>query len=130
MFCVFFDVKVVLPVARGYRPLRVKVLTSPCKNQTSELHSFILEGITKKNPKVPGNLTQTGQSFSVILIADLSWLSDPICRSPCHHGKARPQVADREDSLQIWRLPANILNKQLRIADMRWSSILGDGRAG
>jgi hypothetical protein len=36
---------------------------------------------------------------------------------PCHHGKARPQVADGGDSLQIWRVAANILNKQSRIAD-------------
>jgi hypothetical protein len=29
---------------------------------------------------------------------------------------ARPQVADGGDGLQIWRLPANILNKQSRTA--------------
>jgi hypothetical protein len=31
---------------------------------------------------------------------------------PCHHGMARPQVADGGDGLQIWRVAANILNKQ------------------
>jgi hypothetical protein len=31
---------------------------------------------------------------------------------PCHHSMARPQVADGGDSLQIWRVAANILNKQ------------------
>jgi hypothetical protein len=31
---------------------------------------------------------------------------------PCHHGMARPQVADGGDSLQFWREAANILNKQ------------------
>jgi hypothetical protein len=31
---------------------------------------------------------------------------------PCHHGMARPRVADGGDGLQIWRLAANIMNKQ------------------
>jgi hypothetical protein len=35
----------------------------------------------------------------------------------CHHGMARPRVADRGDGLQIWRVAANILNKQSRTAD-------------
>jgi hypothetical protein len=46
----------------------------------------------------------------------------------CHHGMARPRVADREDGLQIWRVAANILNKQSQIAESRWSSSLGVGR--
>jgi hypothetical protein len=49
---------------------------------------------------------------------------------PCHHGIARPQVADGEDTLQAWRIAANILNKQLRTADKGWSSSLGVGRGG
>jgi hypothetical protein len=44
---------------------------------------------------------------------------------PCHHGMARPQVADGGDGLQIWRVAANILNKQSRTADRGWSSSLG-----
>jgi hypothetical protein len=44
---------------------------------------------------------------------------------PCHHGMARPQVADRGDGLQIWRVAANILNKQWRTADRGWFSSLG-----
>jgi hypothetical protein len=44
---------------------------------------------------------------------------------PCHHGMARPQVADEGDGLQIWRVAANILNKQLRTADKGWSSSNG-----
>jgi hypothetical protein len=47
---------------------------------------------------------------------------------PCHHGMARPQVADGGDGLQIWRVAANILNKQSRTADGGWSSSLGVGR--
>jgi hypothetical protein len=45
---------------------------------------------------------------------------------PCHHGRARPQVADEGFGLQIWRVAAYILNKQSRTADKGWSSSLGD----
>jgi hypothetical protein len=38
-------------------------------------------------------------------VADVRWV-------PCHHSMARPQVADRGDGLRIWRVAANILNKQ------------------
>ncbi|KAJ4431589.1 hypothetical protein ANN_20188 [Periplaneta americana] len=38
---------------------------------------------------------------------------------------ARPQVADRGDGLQTWRVAVNILNKQPRTADEAWSSSLG-----
>jgi hypothetical protein len=41
---------------------------------------------------------------------------------------ARPQVADEEEGLQIWRVAANILNKQSRIADKGWPSSLEIGR--
>jgi hypothetical protein len=44
---------------------------------------------------------------------------------PCHHGTARPRVAYRGDGLQIWRVAANILNKQSRTADSGWSSSRG-----
>jgi hypothetical protein len=40
---------------------------------------------------------------------------------------ARSQVADRGDGLQIWRVAANILNKQQRTADRGWPSSLGLG---
>jgi hypothetical protein len=46
----------------------------------------------------------------------------------CHHGMARPRVADRADGLQICTVAANILNKQSRTADSGWSSSLGVGR--
>jgi hypothetical protein len=46
----------------------------------------------------------------------------------CHHGMARPRVADRGDGLQIWRVAANILNKQCQTADRGWPSSLGVGR--
>jgi hypothetical protein len=54
--------------------------------------------------------------------------SDHVRWVPCHHGIARPQVADGGDLLQFWRVAANILNKQSQIADKGWSSSLGVGR--
>jgi hypothetical protein len=38
---------------------------------------------------------------------------------------ACPQVAEKGDGLQIWRVAANILNKQSQKADKGWSSSLG-----
>jgi hypothetical protein len=46
---------------------------------------------------------------------------------PCHHGMARPQVADGGKGLQIRRVAANILNKQPRTDDKGWSSSVGVG---
>jgi hypothetical protein len=40
---------------------------------------------------------------------------------------AHPQVAEGGDDLQIWRVAANILNKQSRTAYKGSSSILGVG---
>jgi hypothetical protein len=57
-------------------------------------------------------------------------LSSHVRRVPCHHGMACPRVADRGDGLQIWRVAANILNKQSRTADKGWASSLGVGRGG
>jgi hypothetical protein len=48
--------------------------------------------------------------------------------APCHHGMARPQVADGGDTLQVWRVAANTLNKQSRTVDKGWSTSLGVGR--
>jgi hypothetical protein len=39
-----------------------------------------------------------------------------------------PQVADGGNDRQIWRVTANVLNKQSRTADKGWSSSLGVGR--
>jgi hypothetical protein len=46
---------------------------------------------------------------------------------PCHHGMGRPRVADQKNGLRMWRVAANILNKQSRRADKRWSSTLVGG---
>jgi hypothetical protein len=40
----------------------------------------------------------------------------------------RPQLADARYGLQIWRVAANIFNKQSRTDDNGWSSSSGDGR--
>jgi hypothetical protein len=48
---------------------------------------------------------------------------------PCHHGMARPRVADGGVGLQIWSVAANMLNKQSRTADKGWFSSLGIGCA-
>jgi hypothetical protein len=47
---------------------------------------------------------------------------------PCHHGVARPRVADEGDDIQIWKVVVNTLNKQLRTANKGWASGLGVGR--
>jgi hypothetical protein len=47
---------------------------------------------------------------------------------PCHHGMVCPQVAVGGDALQVWRVAANVLNKQLWTADKGWSSSFGVGR--
>jgi hypothetical protein len=46
----------------------------------------------------------------------------------CHHGMARPQVADGGDALQAWRVAANILNEQSRATFKGWSFSLNVGR--
>jgi hypothetical protein len=51
-------------------------------------------------------------------------------RVPCHHGTARPRFADGGDGLQIWRVTANILNKQSRIADRGVAIQLGGWAGG
>jgi hypothetical protein len=45
-----------------------------------------------------------------------------------HNGMARPQAADGGDGLQIWRVAANILNKQSTRAERRWTCSLRVGR--
>jgi hypothetical protein len=49
-----------------------------------------------------------------------------MCPLSPRHGASL--VADRGDGLQMWRVAANILNKQSRTADNGWSSSLGVGR--
>jgi hypothetical protein len=74
-------------------------------------------------------LTHITSYMSVGYSATL-WLSGPQRRIlvrwvPCHHGMVRPHVADGGDALQVWRVAANILNKQSRWANKGWSSSFG-----
>jgi len=54
---------------------------------------------------------------------------DKLCYvATCHEGMERPRVADGGDDLQIWRVAASILHKQLRTTDWGWSSNFWDER--
>jgi hypothetical protein len=68
----------------------------------------------------PAHLILLDLIILIILGEQYKWV-------PCHHDMARPQVADG-DGLQIWRVAANILNKQSRTADKGSSSSFGVGR--
>jgi hypothetical protein len=45
-----------------------------------------------------------------------SLLKHPATWVPRHHGMARPQAENGGGGLQMWRVAANILNKQSRTA--------------
>jgi hypothetical protein len=47
---------------------------------------------------------------------------------PCHHGIAGPQVANGGDGAHMWKVAADILNKQSPTAEKGWSLSVG-GRA-
>jgi hypothetical protein len=62
--------------------------------------------------------------FELLLYTlNLTCPTDHVKLAPCHHGKARPQVAGG-GLLYIWRVTANTFNKQARRADKGWSSSL------
>jgi len=46
---------------------------------------------------------------------------------PCYSSMVSPQVADRGDSLHIWKVAVNVLNKQLWTVYSGWSSSLWVG---
>jgi hypothetical protein len=52
----------------------------------------------------------------MFVVSKLAYLSH-VRWVPCHHGMARSKVADGGGGLQIWRVAANILNRQSRTAD-------------
>jgi hypothetical protein len=56
----------------------------------------------------------------ILMLTHVKWV-------PCHHGMARPQVANAGHGLQIWRVADNSLNNLSRTADKGWSSSLGVG---
>jgi hypothetical protein len=65
-----------------------------------------------KSPSLVPTLSQTNS------VHNIRWVL-------CHQSMARPQVLDGGDTFQVWRVAANILNKQSRTADKGWSSSLG-----
>jgi hypothetical protein len=77
-----------------------------------------MNDVQKHNIRINGPSSQTLRSYGRI-VHD-SWV-------PCRLGMARPQVSDGGDSLQVWRVAANILNKQSRTVDKGLSSSLGLG---
>lgn len=44
---------------------------------------------------------------------------------PHHRGMVYPQVVDQRGTPQLWKIPENMLNNQLWIADNGWASSLG-----
>jgi hypothetical protein len=66
------------------------------------------------NIKIRGTLLHRHLHFGMTqkshMIKHVRWV-------PCHHGMAHSQVVGGGDDLQIWRVAANILNKQSWTAD-------------
>jgi hypothetical protein len=47
----------------------------------------------------------------------ITFLGAPCYGGPCHHNMAGPRVSGGRNGLQIWRIGANMLNKQSRTED-------------
>jgi hypothetical protein len=96
--------------------------TSMHLHATSVIHclALLIMRIGPSTQQKEGYL-QGGDKIDVVVsLTHVRWV-------PCHHSMARPQVADGGNTLQVWRVAANILNKQSRAADKGWSSSLGLG---
>jgi hypothetical protein len=89
---------------------------------------FILQGRVGLNAGKVNCSTKKERRRNIFMGVQCLRKNYAIGGSPCQHGMARPQVADGGNGLQIWRITANILNKQTRTADKVWSSSLGVGR--
>jgi hypothetical protein len=72
----------------------------------------------------------------VITLYEGMWFEFPLIISiifihvrwvPCHYSMARPQGADGGDTLQVWRIAVNIVNKKPQTADKGCSFSLGVG---
>jgi hypothetical protein len=114
-----------------------------CMKTSSYFHFLlfvVLQRLTRLNPAfdlndfLPPVVVSARQRMSTCLRAfKRRWPNFTLLRLhfnhvrwiPCHHGMARPQVADGWDGLQIWRLSANILSMQSRTADKDWSPNFG-----
>jgi hypothetical protein len=102
-------------ISSVYHPTRHNIL---CKREADQ-HSFsLLHYSSFRVSWVPCH-----QGMACPKVADVSWVS-------CHRGMARHQVVDGGDGLQIWKVVANILNKQTHTADKGLSSSRGVVRGG
>jgi hypothetical protein len=87
-----------------------------CRLSYIRLNYIVTQNYSDFN-KVAQNCSEFAQSMITA-----SMLGGSLITTAC------PQVADKGDSLQIWRVAANILNKLSREANEGWSSRLGVGR--
>jgi hypothetical protein len=53
-------------------------------------------------------------------VQEISGTSFRVKCASCHRNLAHPQVADRGESFQIWRVAVNVMNMQSRRADSGW----------
>jgi hypothetical protein len=60
----------------------------------------------------------SAQGHLCLLHTSVTWV-------PCYHGIAHHQVVDGGDGPQLWKVAANVLNKEPQVADKGWSSSLG-----
>jgi hypothetical protein len=72
---------------------------SPQVLQASLLQSFLV--------------TRYFSSLSGVLSVNLVYIYFSYM-NPCHHSMVHPWIMDGGDGLQVWRIAANILNKQLQ----------------
>jgi hypothetical protein len=88
--------------------------------------SLMMEAARTSETSVDNHFTRqynpedSSELFINVYITNVRWVR-------CHHGVTRPRVVDIGDSLQIWRVAANILDKESRTADSGLSSSLGLG---
>jgi hypothetical protein len=113
------------PVRCVLRILITKDKILPFSNYNVQICSSYKNSHNTSNLVVAHLLANTDLGISAPTSYTKEFLSSQ--RVPCHQGVARPQVADG-DGIQIWRVAANILNKQSRTADRGWSSSLAVGR--
>jgi hypothetical protein len=91
-------------------------ILSTVLNSTARMFLFI--GTTHVTLKRTRTRTDTqGNVVTIGITSAIKWVV-------CHYGAARPQVADKGGGFQIWKVAANIVNKQSRIEDNGWPSNL------
>jgi hypothetical protein len=88
----------------------------------------------KRAPFESTTLIQKRERFAAKILKDITLffivtkIHSHVSWVLCHYSMARPQVVNEGDGFQIWRVVANISNKQSWTADKGWSSSMGVGR--